>query len=315
MSYILDALKRAERERRQGQHSALDELPPPPAGPGGLPRWMLPSAIAAVVAAALSYGVFVWTHKTAQPAAPAAETERAAAPLPATAYEAAPPMPAPPDADSAPPPSAPAVRQASAPPAPDQTTVGAQAAEPAQQDEGQEEPLEEDAGMIEDGDRIATLDDVVAPPPPQRTPPPASTPAAVPETGAELPPAAIDRRLAPGHRPPPAPQSPATDLANAPAAASSAAPGSAEAAPAGPTQSLPTQSLREMPAEFRAEFPALTVDVHAYNEDPARRFVIINGKRYREGDALAEGPRVVSIIAEGIVFDWHSERVLYALGR
>lgn len=70
-----------------------------------------------------------------------------------------------------------------------------------------------------------------------------------------------------------------------------------------------------MPSTYRAEFPALSVDVHVYNADPQRRFVLINGKRYREGDPLAEGPRLAEIVPDGMVVDWRGERVVYTLNR
>ncbi len=84
----------------------------------------------------------------------------------------------------------------------------------------------------------------------------------------------------------------------------------AAAAPAAAT--LPPQ-LRQMPDTFRAQFPALTVGVHAYDADPKRRFAIIDNHSYHEGDALPQGPRIESIVPEGIVFDWNGQRVLYAI--
>ncbi|MBI2382629.1 MAG: general secretion pathway protein GspB, partial [Gammaproteobacteria bacterium] len=69
--------------------------------------------------------------------------------------------------------------------------------------------------------------------------------------------------------------------------------------------------LRDMPAGYRADFPNLNVDVHVYQRDPQRRFVLINGRRYKEGEQLAEGPLVVQIVENGIVLDYRGERVLY----
>jgi len=43
--------------------------------------------------------------------------------------------------------------------------------------------------------------------------------------------------------------------------------------------------------------------------------VMINGKRYREGDTLAEGPRLIAIVPEGMVLDWQGQQVLYAIAR
>ena len=78
---------------------------------------------------------------------------------------------------------------------------------------------------------------------------------------------------------------------------------------------LGLRRLRDMPANYRAEFPPLSVDVHVYNADPARRFVLVNGKRYVEGTALAEGPRIVEIVSDGMVVEWRSERIVYAISR
>jgi general secretion pathway protein B len=75
------------------------------------------------------------------------------------------------------------------------------------------------------------------------------------------------------------------------------------------------KKLREMPPAYRAEFPAITVDVHAYNDDVTRSFVMLSGKRYKAGDTIAEGPRIADIVPEGIIFDWRGERVLYSLNR
>lgn len=79
--------------------------------------------------------------------------------------------------------------------------------------------------------------------------------------------------------------------------------------------SMASRALAQMPECFRAAFPPLSVDVHAYNPDPQRRFVQIAGRRYREGDHLIEGPQVLEIVPDGIVFQWHDERVVFALQR
>jgi general secretion pathway protein B len=80
--------------------------------------------------------------------------------------------------------------------------------------------------------------------------------------------------------------------------------------------SLPApRQLQQMPDAYRAHFPSIAVDVHVYDEDPSRRFVIIGGQRYVEGDALGSGPRLVQIVPEGFVVDWQGQRVLFALAR
>jgi general secretion pathway protein B len=53
--------------------------------------------------------------------------------------------------------------------------------------------------------------------------------------------------------------------------------------------------------------PPLRLELHAYSERPRDRFVFINGRKYAEGDVLAEGPQVVSIEPTGVVLA-HSGR-------
>src|SRR3546814_2275311 len=68
--------------------------------------------------------------------------------------------------------------------------------------------------------------------------------------------------------------------------------------------------LREMPIRYREQFPVRTLDVHVYDPDPAKRWVMIDGKRYREGDTLASGPQIAQIIESGVVFDYQGAQVL-----
>ncbi len=105
MSYILDALQRAEAERGQGQVPSLHALPSstrptaPPNGPrGGRHRWVAAAALLAVVALVLWLNLdrVLAPAPTAAPV-PAAAPERTPAPAPELATAptpAAPPAPA-----------------------------------------------------------------------------------------------------------------------------------------------------------------------------------------------------------------------------
>ena len=62
--------------------------------------------------------------------------------------------------------------------------------------------------------------------------------------------------------------------------------------------------LRDLPADFRAEVPSLSLDVHVYAPAAKDRFVLINMKKYREGDQLAEGPRIAEITEDGVVLNY-----------
>jgi general secretion pathway protein B len=87
------------------------------------------------------------------------------------------------------------------------------------------------------------------------------------------------------------------------------------AAPAPPAPSrireeagLPTS--QQLIAAGTLRVPELSLELHVYSDDPAGRFVIINGRRYREGATLNEGPVVESITAEGAVLDSQGTRFI-----
>lgn len=63
-------------------------------------------------------------------------------------------------------------------------------------------------------------------------------------------------------------------------------------------------------ADQDPSLPKLRLEFHAFDTDPARRFVFINGQKYVEGDTLKEGPRLVRITAGGAVLAVNGRRML-----
>jgi general secretion pathway protein B len=61
--------------------------------------------------------------------------------------------------------------------------------------------------------------------------------------------------------------------------------------------------LRKMSSEFRDQIPQLDINVYAYAEDSANTFVIINMRKYRTGDRIEGGLKLVSIGRDGVVFN------------
>ncbi len=57
-------------------------------------------------------------------------------------------------------------------------------------------------------------------------------------------------------------------------------------------------------------FPELTLELHVYSATASERFVRINSASYREGEVLADGPRVLSITAEGVILDYRDQSFL-----
>jgi general secretion pathway protein B len=263
MSYILDALRRAEHERRRADSTMLETvtqvLAPPAAPPASdvLRRWVPGLVLAGVLLVGVIGGLLlrrsndsqtpslIVLKSPAETAAPARTTAPAPAP-PAPQVAAAPaaaPVPA-----AAPPSLTPAESLNDVPPLP-AAAVAPQAPEDA-----------------------ATLAAEAAPPPDTTV------------TPMPVAPAPIEHHRPSGH-----------------------ADAGARAATAGARQ------LQQMPDSYRAHFPAVAVDVHVYDDEPSRRFVIIGGRRYGEGDTLSAGPRLVQIVPEGMVLDWQGQRVVYAL--
>jgi general secretion pathway protein B len=54
--------------------------------------------------------------------------------------------------------------------------------------------------------------------------------------------------------------------------------------------------------------PALRLALHAYDDIPANRYVLLNSQRLREGDTAAEGVRVERITPEGVVLSWRGQQ-------
>lgn len=308
MSYILEALKRAERERKLGQApAALDEVaaPPPVTKAKAGPRNLLIGLAAIVVAALAGYAVFLF--RGPPPAAPVAAPELpvAAAPVPA-------PAPAPvtvvatPDGsvdariedggeiasldDLTDPAADPAAAQAAA------ELAAAQQAAALQAQAAAAAAYSQDAAQGADTpSKLRTPNPVAAAPRPQpapaAVPPPPAASSSIQLDANPLTAQPAVNTPEPTPAPPPVAAIPEPQIAPAPAAE--------------------FRRLKDMPAGFRSEFPPLSVDVHVYNDNPQRRFVLITGKRYRETDVIAEGPRIARIVPEGIVFDWRNEQVLF----
>jgi general secretion pathway protein B len=104
-------------------------------------------------------------------------------------------------------------------------------------------------------------------------------------------------------------------VAAAPAAAvPGPAPGLASASP--PIAPATGENSAQAPATtasvvaLTAGLPELSVDLHIYADDPAKRAVFINGRRYTQGDSIAEGPRVEEITRDGAVLNYRGQRFL-----
>ncbi|MCU7812942.1 MAG: general secretion pathway protein GspB, partial [Candidatus Thiodiazotropha sp. (ex Notomyrtea botanica)] len=71
----------------------------------------------------------------------------------------------------------------------------------------------------------------------------------------------------------------------------------------------------ELPQGLREKILQLKSSIHVYSETPEQRFVIINMKRYKEGDSLQpNGFRLERIDRDGVVID-HGDGLVRLLRR
>ena len=78
--------------------------------------------------------------------------------------------------------------------------------------------------------------------------------------------------------------------------------------PDDPQEILP--SISEINLTGAQALPDLHLDVHVYATNPADRFVYINMRKYHEGAALTEGPRVERIRRDGVVLNYQGLRFI-----
>jgi len=70
-------------------------------------------------------------------------------------------------------------------------------------------------------------------------------------------------------------------------------------------------NVRDLPESSRTSLNQYEVNVHVFDDDPIRRFVLINMDKYKEGDRIANnGPLVQEITVDGVVVDYGSGRAL-----
>ncbi len=71
------------------------------------------------------------------------------------------------------------------------------------------------------------------------------------------------------------------------------------------------QNVRDLPESSRANLNQYEVNVHVFDDDPIRRFVLINMDKYKEGDRIVNnGPLVEEITPAGVVVDHGNGRAL-----
>lgn len=97
-----------------------------------------------------------------------------------------------------------------------------------------------------------------------------------------------------------------------------AAPVARPPAPAGQAAtSPPAESAAGLPywddlsLEFRSGFTTPRIDVHVYDTNPRRRFILVNLKKFREGERLDSGALLEQITPEGVQLSFRGKQFIY----
>ena len=67
----------------------------------------------------------------------------------------------------------------------------------------------------------------------------------------------------------------------------------------------------ELSLEFRSGFNPPRLDVHVYSDEPSRRFILVDLKRFAEGDTLDSGAKLEKILPESIQLYYQGTRFRY----
>lgn len=256
MSYILDALRRADAERERDPARGI-HAQPAAVLPRDARRSRAPWALAGLALVAAAAAAYLLAYR--EPPRVAAPVERVQ-PLPAVAQASVPAVVPVATAVLPPPPPMPA-------PAVQRPTPRPVAAAG-------------DRMVVKESVTVARLER--APPAPGVTSAPGAAP---PPTGAPAAPVAAPPTIAPRAAPAAAPT---TAPSNAPTTGPSTAP-SATAPAAASTPPARIVAVSELPADLQRELPKLVIAGGVYSENAAQRMLIVAGQVRSEGAELAPG--------------------------
>lgn len=292
MSYILEAMRRAEADRHRGEVPLLSEPATPVPEP--VRTEAAPSRTGLLGSAVIGLAIGFAGYALLEFVLPGAPEGPAGGPVMAPAAPAAP-----------------------------AAGVGAGGALPAQSWGGNGQPAgtgKAPADAVADAKQAARSQGE----PPVRGPAPAPAPTARQDVRATTEPAprggagpvadpsgsptrvAVDQR-APGRAAAPGAASPPVPAA---APVDAPAPSVTTAAPpvAGPTAAAPLPRVRDLPAELQREVPPLLVSGWVQSADPGSRQLLVNGVLLREGDALTPVLRLEMIGRRTAVFSVRGQR-------
>jgi general secretion pathway protein B len=278
MSYILDALRKAERDRQVSHVPTLTTMHGPAESSIRRPPWMWIGGAALVIIAAC-VSVFVWLRTPPAPvraSAPAAVASGAPAAGPGV------------DARMSPPPLATAPRD---------LTAGV--------------PVPGAVGEISPARPAPPRPQVTPVVPPASPSSPARRPAGAAPPTRVVPPATTAPQLArptlPETLPSPLPTARSSAAAPEPRVSSEPAVPPAAGPPAGASEAPADAPAASAPAQ---PLPRFALDVLVYSDVPIERMVFINGRKYVEGQAIDGDTVLEQITADGAILRYQGKSLV-----
>ena len=71
----------------------------------------------------------------------------------------------------------------------------------------------------------------------------------------------------------------------------------------------PVQEVGDLPDSVRNNLPAMTFSFHVYSANPEQRTIIINNRRMRAGDEIAQGLQLQEITEDGVILAYAGYRI------
>jgi len=63
-----------------------------------------------------------------------------------------------------------------------------------------------------------------------------------------------------------------------------------------------------LPREVEERLPSFLLTVHIYDPEPAKRFVVIDGRKMRQGDSSRSGILVEEILPDGVALSFEGHK-------
>ena len=71
--------------------------------------------------------------------------------------------------------------------------------------------------------------------------------------------------------------------------------------------------LSDTSEDFQTSVPDLVIDVHVFSKTPSKRFILVNLEKYQEDDHIAKGLLLEEITEEGLILSYQSKKFIWPM--